>query len=137
MNAKPTTRSKRYLALVLLGFVVLTCSLFYLTSKPEMDRTRPSAFAGEWHIVGIDGESRGTAVLGPDGSVNTHDDYTGIWIADDSAVHLVMWQKPPADSDRSFAASPDVQSLTIRQSPGDRIALAGAHVVLRRSSEKS
>ena len=136
MNPKLTMKSKRNTALMLLGFVVLTCSLVYFTLWPKADQARPPAFAGEWHIVGINGESRGTAMLQADGSVNTYDDYTGIWVADDSSVHLVMWEKPPADTDGSYVASPNVQSLTIQQTPGDRISLAGEHVILRRYANK-
>ena len=136
MNTKPTMRSKRNTALLLLSFVVLTCSLAYFMLRPQVDQARPQAFAGEWHIVGINGESHGTAVLQADGSVNTYDDYTGIWIADDSSVHLFMWEEHPVESDGSYVASPIVQSLTIQQSRDDRISLAGEHVILQRYANK-
>lgn len=109
----------------------------YGRSNCRTDQTRPSAFAGQWEIVGINGELRGTATLASDGSVDTNDDYTGVWTVDDSAVHVVMWKKRPHETTGNFTTTPDVQSLRIQQSARGQVALSGEHVVLRRSPDEN
>lgn len=64
--------------------------------------------------------------------MNTYEDYTGIWFADDFFVHLVMWAKPASDPEGSYDAPPNVQSLTIRCSTSNQILLDCEHVTLRR-----
>lgn len=125
------------LLILLLGIAAATYLTLHLASSCKRGEPRPTAFAGRWQIVGIDGEPRGTATLASDGSVDTKDDYTGVWTADDSSVHLVMWKKRSDEPRGLFEATPDVQSLSIKRFPGGQVALSGDHVILQRWSGES
>ncbi len=133
---KDLPRQSPWIIIVAVCAILMCCvmlGLGLLVVSRQKARMQPPQFAGDWSVIGLQGDSRGTITFTPDGEIDSHDGFVGKWRLEDGTIYVQFWKKSPSSLIQQVFPKRDEFAFTTTSKQENRPSvLRGANVVLTR-----
>ncbi len=132
MPSQSSAKLKYVLAALIVVWIGLGGGLYVYWRAADMKPYAQSRIPGDWSVVGLDGQTRGTITLSPDGKFDDGE-YVGHWSIQDGDVHVKCWEGKPRLSKAYLFRHVDELVLAPQYDPqSGALTLQGEHATLTR-----